>query len=399
MVTVDFKRAITTLKNTNTERHLLTPSTTAAFLTCVTWVNRFKRPSSVFSFGFRYLEKVTPRHIGNSFGEMVVLNHPANVEGFDGNSVKASHQIMRNFVVKVFSAIRNALMFQRNHTPCSAPVRATLLFPGQSLLRQCQLTGGFLQVARVGDGFTIRQSGKVRYAGVKANAQAGPGQRFTAGRLTDQADIPTRSAARDAKLLNFAFHGSGQADAATADARHGQLIAVQRATSTRFQFLAESVVALLAFEARKASFHAGFFQAAKEGLKRGFKFLQNILPDTSQNSFSVGQFSAGLGELARLLKNTESLTALAKVADSLLKRAVPQETAFVKSLFAGFNKRFVRAQFELESFACCVIIRFSHCRLFYGNKGLWSGLGRESRLSLSRLYFTPSLPQSKTTAR
>ena len=130
-------------------------------------------------------------------------------------------------------------------------------------------------------------------------------------------------------------------------------------------------VALLALETRKASFNARCFETFEKGLKRGFKFLQNILLDTSQNSFKVGQFSAGLSELARLLKNTERFTGLAKVANSLLQRAVPEKAAFFKRLFARFNERLVRTQFELESLGRCVRIRFSHCRLLLQNKGLW----------------------------
>ena len=369
--------AITTLINSNRERHFLPRSARAAILACVRGVDLFKRPSSIFSFGFRYLEKVTPGHIIDGFSEMVVLDHPVDIQGFNLDGVKSFNQVMANFVMKVFSTIGDALMFQCNYATGASAVRAALRFAGKSLLRQLEFSAGFLQRARVGNSFPVRERGKVGYASVNPDAQASLGERRGLVHFTHQADIPTGSASGYSQLFNCTRNFAREAHAATAHTRDIQFIPLQRAFLARVNLLAETIVTVFAFEARKASFPATLFQAAKESGKSQVQSFQHVGLDVPVTIQDVGQFFLGLSQLSGLLVKIERFTlasqrqSLAKVADALFQGAVPQEAALVQSILTRFNERLIRAQFELESLGRRVIIRFSHCRLLLQNKGLW----------------------------
>jgi hypothetical protein len=63
MITAYYKSALLAFVNSNRQGHLLYVAAVAASLTCVSRVNSFKRPASVFSFAFRHREKASPSHV------------------------------------------------------------------------------------------------------------------------------------------------------------------------------------------------------------------------------------------------------------------------------------------------------------------------------------------------
>jgi len=89
MVTVCYKPTLLAFVNAKRQRHLLPVAAIAASLTRVSGVPSFKRPASVFSFAFRYLEKLAPGNVKNGLCETGILHHPANVQIFDGDPVEA----------------------------------------------------------------------------------------------------------------------------------------------------------------------------------------------------------------------------------------------------------------------------------------------------------------------
>ena len=99
MITVTDKSALLAFVNANRQGHLLPMAAFAASLTRVSGVHSFKLPASVFSFAFRYCEKLPPGHVKNSLCKIAVPHHPANLQVFDGDPVKAFDQFRRLFVV------------------------------------------------------------------------------------------------------------------------------------------------------------------------------------------------------------------------------------------------------------------------------------------------------------
>src|SRR5262245_39301544 len=101
MITANYKTALLAFVNTKGERHLLPVAAIAANLTRVSGIHSFKPPASVFSFAFRHCEKASPGHVADCLREMVILDHPANVQIFDRDRVKATDQIERYLVMEI----------------------------------------------------------------------------------------------------------------------------------------------------------------------------------------------------------------------------------------------------------------------------------------------------------
>jgi len=114
MITVTDKSALLAFVNANRQGHLLPIAAVAASLTRVSGVHSFKRPASVLSFAFRYCEKLAPCHVKNGLRKTVVLHHPANLQVFDGDPVKAFDQFRRFFVVKMLARSPHSQVSERD---------------------------------------------------------------------------------------------------------------------------------------------------------------------------------------------------------------------------------------------------------------------------------------------
>ena len=110
-------------------------------------------------------------------------------------------EIMRNFVMKIFTGVPDLLMEQRDFMAGFNPVKRTFALAGQVLLHPAQFPQCLLERARIGNGFAVRQRGEIRQANVNARAQASGGQRRALLNFARQLSVPARGAARDGQLL------------------------------------------------------------------------------------------------------------------------------------------------------------------------------------------------------
>src|SRR5690242_16500923 len=106
MITTTDKSALITFVNSNRQGHLLPVTAIATNLARVSWINSFKHTPGAFSLGLCHPEKVTPGHIADCLREMVVFQHPANVQILDRDRVKSSDKIGRYLVVKIIATTR-----------------------------------------------------------------------------------------------------------------------------------------------------------------------------------------------------------------------------------------------------------------------------------------------------
>src|SRR5215510_12590362 len=106
MITTTDKSALLTFVNANRQGHLLPVTASAANLARVSWINSFKHTPGAFSLGLCHPEKVPPGHVIDCLREMVVFQHPANVQILDRDRVKSSDKIGRNLVVKIIATAR-----------------------------------------------------------------------------------------------------------------------------------------------------------------------------------------------------------------------------------------------------------------------------------------------------
>jgi hypothetical protein len=173
MVTTYYNPALPAFVDTHVERHFLSVTTLAANLACVSRVYSFKRPASVLSFAFRHLEKASPGYIADCLGEMAIPDHPAYVQIFDRDRVKASDQIGRNFVVEILATARDfQVRTGYSDSLPGAPFRS-LLFARKPPLLSLQIIQRVLEMARVLDLFPVRECGEGGYADIYANSLSG----------------------------------------------------------------------------------------------------------------------------------------------------------------------------------------------------------------------------------
>src|SRR5262245_57458581 len=101
MITSAYKSAFLAFEGSNRQRYFLSMPAIAASLTRISGISSFKRPSSIFSFVVRYLEKLAPGYVKNCFCKTMILHHRANIQILDSDPVKAFDQIHGYFMVKM----------------------------------------------------------------------------------------------------------------------------------------------------------------------------------------------------------------------------------------------------------------------------------------------------------
>jgi hypothetical protein len=95
------------------------------------------------------LGKHTPAAIGNAFGQMMVADHPADVQGLKANMSKSSHDLSRFLMQEVFALIGHLFVLPGQSQPCFSPVFAALLAATEATLQTLEFFLGFSQVFRM----------------------------------------------------------------------------------------------------------------------------------------------------------------------------------------------------------------------------------------------------------
>ena len=303
MVTSYYNPALTAFVDTNGERHFLSVTAPAANLARVSWRDSFKRPASVFSFAFRHREKASPGYIADCLGEMAIPDHPANVQIFDRDRVKASDQIGRNLVVEILATARDfQVRFGDFDSLLRTPFRS-LLFARKPPLLSLQIIHRVLKAPRILDLFAVRECGESGNADIYADSLSGRRQGFRFRHLTDQKRIPTINAARDPKLFALPFNRAGEPHTTASNSGNCELVSLDRARSDFLVFLREGVIAVFALESRKA-WAPSALNALKEALESFVNTFKRVLLNRPQMAFHFGQ-CASVRQVARLLGITE----------------------------------------------------------------------------------------------
>src|SRR5262249_44446469 len=187
----------------------------AASLTRVSGVHSFKRPASVFSFAFRYCEKLPPGHVKNGLCKMVVLHHPANVQVFDGDPVEAFDQLRRLFVVKMLARSLYSQVSERDFAASLPAILTALYLAGEASLLSRKLVRRRRGMARVGDLCAGRARRKTLNADILSDGLSGFGERRGFRYFANQQSIPAVDAPGDSQLLATSFHRAAESDSAS----------------------------------------------------------------------------------------------------------------------------------------------------------------------------------------
>src|SRR5262249_33486046 len=254
MITAYYKSALAAFVYTDRKRHLLPVAAIAANLARVSRVHSFKRPASVFSFAFRHCEKASPGHIADCLREMVLFQHPANVQILDCDRVKSPDQIARYLIVKILATSRNLQMRPGDFDSLlGAPVRSPFLARKSPLL-SLQIVQGVFEIARILNLFSVRERGETANADINANGLSGWRRWCRFRYLANNKSIPAVNSTRDPKLFALSFDRAGESNSTCADAGNCKFVPFDRASPFLLVLLRESAIAVLALESGESRF-------------------------------------------------------------------------------------------------------------------------------------------------
>ena len=95
-------------------------------------------PPSFFRFGVEYRKESSPCRVTDAFGEMMILDHPTDVQNFDRDVVELSDQLKRDFVQEVEPLPLDSQMLLCQSSCSLSSVVAAAFLPTDGALRGLQ---------------------------------------------------------------------------------------------------------------------------------------------------------------------------------------------------------------------------------------------------------------------
>lgn len=301
-------------------------ATRAAILTGVRRWNFPHSPSSLFRFGREYRKESAPCRVTNTFGEMMILDHPANVQRFNRDVVKLSDELQADFVQEVEPLPLNSQMLLCQKVRCFTAVLTASFPSADATLRDLQPSFSLTQMLRVGDSHARRERGEALKANVQTDTRAR--LRNIAAKVTfdAEANVPTVNLLFERHGLNRALYGTRETHATTADFRERQLVAFKFPSRLR---KGERMIAIFVPETWIACFFT-FFDPSEKGVKAFLYALQSILQDLTVDGGDIGTRFFDVRQLVGLgLVVERDAGRLVSIAP-LLQRGVVQLMAHVE---------------------------------------------------------------------
>ncbi len=166
--------------------------------------------ASIRSFACEDPDELVPARVTDAFGEMVIPDHPAHVQIFDGDVIVTSNHIQRRLVVKVGTLPFDMQVLPRQNIDClPAPVAALVLSARNGALCSLEFTFGGAVMFRVFNSLAIGDGGKALYPEVYPRRL--PGLRDEAGLIAfnGKHDIPAIGFSFDCAGFDRAFNRTG----------------------------------------------------------------------------------------------------------------------------------------------------------------------------------------------
>ena len=161
--------------HTQRERGQQMPTGGTGFATRIPSVDCHDRNAGRLRFGLNHTDRGANRGVRQGTGQAVVLNQAPEMQVFEIDRVKPSHERRAECVQAVPPSIGN-LLVQPGHAPGLLPVsiRASLL-PGQPALGAGQQGGPSKEMLRIGHGLSGREGRQAGHTEVDTDRQTGRG--------------------------------------------------------------------------------------------------------------------------------------------------------------------------------------------------------------------------------
>lgn len=298
-------------------------------------------PTSFCRFVRQDQKEGVPRRVTDRFGQMMILHQALDVEVFDRDSVKPTHEPERYLVPKILSLPPDFLMLfgEQRH---GFAVTVTALVGAARGFAVCRLQAAFglLQEARVLNGFPCRERGEVLQSDIQPDARASLRQVAALILFNGKDDVPAVRLALDHAGLDRPCDRTAQAHAARADFGQVQFVTFQPEARLR---VAKGVIARLPLESWVAC-RLSRLNAAKEGLKGLLQAAQHILCHLAVDLCDIFAGRFNLRQLSALGVVVERNAIHPPSVTPFLQRAVVKLAANIQGLLTGRQKLRIRSQ-------------------------------------------------------
>lgn len=335
MVTMRNKTAVDTTVLSGCQRLAHATAALGAILRRIGRIHLDHFTASIRSFACEDHGELIPARVTDAFGEMVIADHPADVQIFDGDVVVTANQVERRLVVKVGALPFDVqVRFRQNVDGLAAPVASFVLSARNSTLCRLQFFFGGAVMFRVINSVAIGDGGKTLYPQINPRRLASLRNETRLVAFDGEDHIPAIGFAFDRAGFDFTFNRTGKTDTARADLAQVQFVAFQSETALRID---KRIEERLAFESRVARLFTRF-DAAKEVVERLLAAAQNVLKHLTVDGGNVGADGLDVRKLCRLRVIVERNMVDLIGVPAFLKRSVIEFTASIERRNAGLLK-------------------------------------------------------------
>jgi hypothetical protein len=254
-------------------------------------------PPSLFRFGRQYQQESSPGCVTNTFGEVMVLDHPANLQIFDREVIKLSDQRQAHLVQEVEPLPFDLQVLTRQKADSFTTVVAPAMLPADASLCRFQSSRRTAQVLWVGDGRARRKGSELLNSKIYADTRARLCEVATLVAFDAERDIPAVNFSLDSEGLDSAFYRTGEAHATTADFREVKLVAFKFSARLR---IGERIIAILVSKTWIACFLTRF-DSMEEGVESLLDALQSVLQDLAVGGGNVRTLTPYVWQLIGLM--------------------------------------------------------------------------------------------------
>src|SRR6266487_223314 len=172
-------------------------------------VNLDEGPSIPSCFILQLPEELTPSHIGDGFGEAVVLDHVLDGKTLDAYDLVLTYDLSRELVLIVTASIGNTSVYSGNLLACFVTVLGTFAFLCQAALCPCQLLLVLGEKLGVAVSMTVRSDDHRFQAQVQPDHFRGNGQGLDLFLNQDGDEVATCTVLQDSHGRGLASIGQG----------------------------------------------------------------------------------------------------------------------------------------------------------------------------------------------
>jgi len=345
---------------TLTQRFLNSVATPTAILRSECSRNESHHTASLFRFVRVDIEKRIPCCIRDTFSQMVILDHPGNVQILKGKSIELSNQVKRALVKEIVSLPRYFQMLLRQKLNSFPAITAAKFLAGDSPVRGLESPLCRPQVLGILNRFSGGESGEV--LDPQVNADRSPSLRQVAALVFfhRKHDNPAVHLPLDGAGLDSPCDGARETEADTPDLREMEFIAFEFEAALG---IAERIVAPLSLETGEADLVGGdSFPYPSEECVEGFgEATKRILGNLRIKRINVFSDEFESGKLILLLLVVDGDAVELPRITAFLQSGIIEFSAHIQRTLKGLRDALARPQLELIGFHSKSILQRDLC--------------------------------------